>query len=115
MSHPIIKTACVVAGLAVAALAATSAYAATPLNAKQKKDLAEAMAMNQQAKSKVLPETVAQAEAEVKVSGGVASNDIPEVLHNYLTAKPDANGNMRVIDTDATGHVAPAVEVSNEK
>ena len=116
MSHPIIKTACVVAGFAVAALSATTAHAGQPLTMKQKNDLAAAMASSYQANSQIVPKTVAEAEAGLTVSGGVVSLDIPEELHNYLTASPDAKGNMHVRDTDATGSsTAAAVEVSNEK
>lgn len=116
MSHPIIKTACVVAGFAVAALAATSAHAGQPLNMKQKTDLAAAMARSQQANSRVVPKTIAEAEAGMTVSGGIVSLDVPEELHNYLTASPDAKGNLHVRDTDATGSsTAAAVELTNEK
>ena len=116
MSHPIIKTACVVAGFAVATLAATSAHAAEPLNLQQKLALGSAMANNQKAKFKVIPKTVAEAEAGTTTSGGMVSSDIPEELHNYLSAAPDTRGNMHVRDIDPSGQSSSTVvEVSNEK
>lgn len=114
MSHPIIKTACVVAGFAVAALAATSAHAAKPLSVKQKNEMAEAMARNNQVKSKTAQRTTALAIRQLPTGGTVAA--VPEELDHYLTASPDANGHMRVRDTDPNGQsTAAAVEVSNDK
>ncbi len=104
MSHQIIKTACVMAGFAVAALAATSALAAPPLSVKQKNEMAEAMARNYQSAQ----------ESPTTAQGGVAA-EVPAELDHYLTASPDAHGHMRVRDTDPTGPTStPAVEVSDE-
>ncbi len=112
MSHPIIKTACVVAGFAVAALAATSAHAAKPLSVKQKNEMAEAMARNHQSQQK----TVVKASARTALAGTDATMAaVPEELDHYLTASPDANGHMRVRDTDASGpSTVTAVEVSDD-
>ena len=120
MSHPMIKTACVVAGFAVAALAATSAQAAKPLSVKQKNQMAEAMAHNQNAKAKgkSAPKTMAQAaKTETLAAGGSGSNvEVPEELHNYLSVQHNADGTLRIIESD--GPAAPvlnAPETYNEK
>lgn len=105
MSHPIIKTACLAAGLAVAALATSSAYAGK-LNIKQKNDLAAAMALNHQQKAVAAPEQMAD--------GSVVAQ-VPLELDHYLTASPDANGKMHVRDTDPAGPApVSTVEVSDE-
>ncbi len=116
MSHPIIKTACVVAGFAVAALAATSAYAAKPLSVKQKNEMAEAMARKNESSTKAAPKTLTRANATLQTAaGGGTIAAVPESLDHYLSASPDANGHMRVRDTDASGpSTATAVEVSND-
>ena len=116
MSHPIIKTACVVAGFAVAALAATSAHAGK-LSVKQKNEMAAAMARNYQAKEqKTALRTPAKAALLAPNSGiGKMSAELPPELDIYLTASPDANGNMHVRDTDASGSsTVTAVEKSDE-
>ena len=103
-----------VAGFAVAAIAATSAHAAKPLSVKQKNEMAEAMKRNNQAKPKTALRSTAKTALASPTGGTIA--DVPEELDHYLTASPDANGHMRVRDTDSSGtSTAVAVEVSNEK
>ena len=120
MSHPIIKTACVVAGFAVASLAATSAFAAKPLSVKQKNEMAEAMARNYQAKQqktalKSTARTGNTALGGKMSSDGTMSAELPMDRDIYLSASPDAKGNMHVRDTDASGpSTVTAVEVSDE-
>lgn len=105
MSHPIIKTACVAAGLAVAALAVSSAHAGK-LNIQQKNDLAAAKALTYKQQAVVSPSQIAD--------GGVVAQ-VPVELDHYLTASPDAKGKMHVRDTDASGSApASTVEVSDE-
>lgn len=118
MSHLMIKTACVVAGFAVAALAATSAHAAKPLSVKQKNEMAEAMARDYQAKQR---KTALRTTTKTSVTPIAARNgapmqaELPPELDHYLTASPDANGNMRVRDTDASGpSTVTAVEVNDD-
>ena len=115
MSHPIIKTACVVAGFAVAALAATSAHAGK-LSVKEKNEMAETMARNYFAKQKTaLRSTARSATAAPAARNGNMSAELPMELDIYLTASPDANGNMHVRDTDASGSsTVTAVEKSDE-
>ncbi len=113
MSHPIIKTTCVVAGFAVAALAATSALAGPPLTIEQKIEMGKAMSRNQQ---KAPPKTAATAEATERTDGAATVIEVPEDVYNFLSASADAQGNMVVRDVDANGHSpAVAVEVSDEK
>lgn len=105
MSHPIIKTACMAAGFAVAAIAVNSAHAGK-LNIKQKNDLAAAMALTHQQQAVASPAQIAD--------GGVVAQ-VPVELDHYLTASPDAKGKMHVRDTDASGSApVSVVEVSDE-
>lgn len=115
MSHPIIKSACVVAGFAVAALAATSAYAAKPLSVKQKHEMAEAMARNSQMKAP--PKTMAAAAATlIAAPAGLEGVAVPEELDNYMTVQYDAKGNPHIVESDhAAQPVLKTVEASNEK
>lgn len=120
MSHPTIKTACVVAGFAVAALAATSAQAAKPLSVKQKNEMAEQMARTYQARQATakLQRGVAKTAAPKTLSapGGGTGMEVPDDLHNYLSVQRNADGTLRVIETDGTtAPVVQAAEASNEK
>jgi hypothetical protein len=117
-----IKIACVVAGFAVAALAATSAHAAKPLSVKQKNEMAEAMARNHQqaqarGKAKAAPKTMAQAAAaQTEMGNGMVEMQIPEELHNYLSVQSNADGSLRIVETDGDSQpVLKTAEVSNEK
>ncbi len=133
MSRPFSKVLCLSAGLAFAIAAAGSANAAKPLSGKpqnqntvkkpltvkQKNEMARAVARTPQ---KAPPKTMAEAEANMRKSGGMRKDggmmflEVPEEVYNYLTASADADGKMHVRDTDASGHShAHTVEVSNEK
>ncbi len=121
MSHPLIKSVCVVAGFAVAALAATSAHAAKPLSVKQKNEMAEAAVRAHQAKAafkgKAAPKTMAQAAAtQFSAGNGMIGMEVPEELHNYLSVQRNADGSLRIVETDGVAQpVLKAAEVSNEK
>ncbi len=119
MSHPMIKTACVVAGFAVAALAATSAHAAKPLTIQQKIAMGEAMARAHQTKASSKSKTSAKTSAKTmqfSMPAGGAGAEVPEDLQNYLTVQHNADGTLHILESD--GHAMPvlnAPEASNEK
>ena len=100
-----IKTAGVLSAFAVVALMAGPAIAGKPLNVVQKKALADARVQQAQA--------AASNQSIVGVDGSPASI-VPEELHNYLHVAKDANGNLRVLETDGSTAPPKAVEVTNE-
>lgn len=119
MSH-LIKTACVLAGFAVASMAAGSAHAGKkPLTVQQKNQMAAEMLRNNQAKAKTTRKAVSTLALQSPSPTGGIYAEVPVELDHYLTASPDANGNMRVRDTDAHGpsttSTTSTVEASNEK
>lgn len=106
-----------VAGFAVAAIAATSAHAAKPLSVKQKNEMAEAKARQYHSQQKTTLRTTTKATlaAPQAGNGSPMAAQLPPELDHYLTASPDANGHMRVRDTDANNSsTVTAVEVSDE-
>ena len=124
MSRPFKKIVCLLAGFAVATLAAGSAIAAKPitgskpnavkqsLSIKQKNDLAKFMAGPNATKSN--PGRRAK-EGIMVDAGGAESSMVPEELDQYLGATADAKGRMRVSDIDLKAKPAAAVEATNEK
>lgn len=99
------KTACVLAAFAVVALMAGPAIAGKPLNVVQKKALADAKAQQVQA---------AAASPVVVGADGSPAAVVPDELHNYMHVRKDANGNLRVLETDGSTAPSKAVEVTNE-
>ncbi|HSD17423.1 MAG TPA: hypothetical protein VLC71_09225 [Thermomonas sp.] len=98
------KIACALAAVAVVALAAGPAIAGKPLNVVQKRALADAKAQQ-----------VAAASSDSLVSAdGSPAATVPEELHNYLHVQKDANGNLRILETDGSTAPPKAVEVTNE-
>lgn len=94
------------AAFAVVALMAGPAIAGKPLNVIQKKALADAKA--QQALSQ-------QAGGQPIVSSdGSPAVVVPDELYNYMHAQKDAQGNVRVLETDGDTAPAKIVEVTNE-
>ena len=100
-----IKTTSALAAFAVVALMAGPAIAGKPLNVVQKKALADAKAKQ--------VEATAPNQALVAADGSPASV-VPEELHNYLHVQKDANGNLRVVETQGADAPAKAVEVTHE-
>ena len=99
------KTACVLAAFAVVALMAGPAIAGKPLNVVQKKALADAKAQQVQA---------AAASPVVVGADGSPAAVVPDELHNYMHVRKDANGNLRVLETDGSTAPTESVEVTNE-
>jgi hypothetical protein len=116
------KTTLIVLGgawLASTLLAAPSARAAKPLDAKQKLELARDMANNKQAKAKALspPKNTEQALAASRrklAKDSYASFELGEDTYNYLGAAQDANGVMHVRDVNPNAPVVK-LEVVDEK
>ena len=100
-----IKTTSALAAFAVVALMAGPAIAGKPMNVVQKKALADAKAQQVQA--------TAPNQALVAADGSPASV-VPEELHNYMHVRKDANGNLRILETDGSTAPPKAVEVTNE-
>ena len=99
------KTACALAAFAVVALMAGPAIAGKPLNVVEKKALANAKAQQVQA---------AAASPVVVGADGSPAAVVPDELHNYMHVRKDANGNLRVLETDGSTAPTESVEVTNE-
>jgi hypothetical protein len=99
------KTACALSAFAVVALMAGPAIAGKPLNVVQKKALAEAKAQQVQA---------AASTTVVVGADGSPAAVVPDELHNYMHVRKDANGNLRILETDGSTAPPDAVEVTNE-
>ena len=97
---------CLAAGLAIATLAAGGAQAGKPMNVLEKKAAAEAMARQYAAQQQA-----AQGEATTPSANG--STEVPDDLHNYLHARVDANGKVRILETD--GKTAPPKQEANHE
>jgi hypothetical protein len=112
------KTTLIVLGGALLAgtlLAAPSAHAAKPLDAKQKLELSRDMANNAKAKAKFKSPPKANARMARKIEAdGSEVSDLPEDTYNYLGAVQDAKGVMHVRDVNPDAPVAK-VEVLDEK
>ena len=76
-------------------------------------ELAQAKANSQLNQQKTMANTPAK--TAMQSNGGMMQSDVPVEFDHYLTASPDANGHMRVRDTDASGpSTVSAVEVPDE-
>lgn len=105
-----IKHGCLVAaGIAIAALAAGNAHAGKPMNVLQKKAAADAMAREYQAQQAAKGIAAKSAPATLAGDGGAS---VPDDLHNYLHAQVDANGKVRILETD--GPTTPTKEANDE-
>jgi len=127
MSHAFIKAACASAGLVLALAAAGTAHAAKPianskpqavkkpLTIEQKIAMGDAMARSH--KPRTAPKTMAQAAKTVTVmAGGGEGAEVPDDLQNYLSVVRDAQGNLRILETDGAPQPGQfAAGVSNEK
>ncbi|WP_374609910.1 hypothetical protein [Thermomonas sp.] len=100
-----IKTTSALAAFAVVALMADPAIAGKPLNVVQKKALADAKVQQVQA---------AAASPVVVGADGSPAAVVPEELHNFIHVQKDANGNLRILETDGSTAPPEAVEVTNE-
>ena len=98
-----IKTTSALAAFAVVALMAGPAIAGK-LNVVQKKALADAKVQQVQA--------AASSQGVVGADGSPAAV-VPDDLHNYLHAQVDANGKVRIVETD--GKTAPAKQEANHE
>lgn len=98
------KTVGALAAFAVVALMAGPAIAGK-LNVVQKKALADAKVQQVQA---------AAASQSVVGTDGSPAAIVPEELHNYMHVQKDANGNLRILETDGSTAPPEAVEVTNE-
>ena len=90
-----------------AALAAWLLWSAWPALAAELPPLSLADAKAKQV------EATAPNQALVAADGSPASV-VPEELHNYLHVQKDANGSLRVVETQGADAPAKAVEVSHE-
>lgn len=99
------KTAGALAAFAVVALMAGPAIAGK-LNVVQKKALADA-------KAQQLLSQQSSGQAIVGADGSPAAV-VPEDLHNYMHAQKDANGKVRVLETDGLTAPAKTQEATNE-
>ena len=99
-----IKTTSALAAFAVVALMAGPAIAGK-LNVVQKKALADAKVQQVQA---------AAASPVVVGADGSPAAVVPEELHNFIHVQKDANGNLRILETDGSTAPPEAVEVTNE-
>ena len=127
MSHVFIKAACASAGLVLALAAAGTVYAAKPianskpntlkksLTVKQKNELAAARARNHTRKA--APKTMAQAAKTLTLmDDGSEVTQVPDELQNYLFAVRDAQGNLRILESDGSPQPKVLVtEISDEK
>lgn len=124
MSHVLVKAASAGLLLALAAGAAHAAKPITPgktqavkkpLTIEQKIALGDDMARNY--KGRVAPKTTAQAEKTVtRMAKGGEGAEVPEDLQNYLSVVRDAQGNLRMVETEGAPQPAQlAAGVSNEK
>ena len=48
----------------------------------------------------------------VAAGGGSEATQVPDDLHNYLHARVDANGQVRILETD--GQTAPSEEANHD-
>lgn len=94
------------AGVLSIALVAGQAHAGKPMNVQQKKAAADAMAREYQARQ------ASAASTPVTLAGSGDAAAVPDDLHNYLHAQVEANGKIRVLETD--GPTAPAKEANDE-
>jgi hypothetical protein len=90
--------------LAIATLAVGSAQAGTPMNVLERKAAADAMARQYQAQQ------AAQGDATTPSAN---ASEVPDDLHNYLHARVDANGKVRILETD--GKTAPPKQEANHE
>lgn len=97
------KTAGALAAFAVVALMAGPAIAGK-LNVVQKKALADA-------KAQQLRETANQ---PIVTADGSPAAVVPADLHNYMHAQKDANGKVRILETDGLTAPAKTQEATNE-
>lgn len=107
------RNRCLAASLVLAALAAGSAQAAKPMNVLEKKAAAEAMARAYQQKAATKQVTRKSAPTTLVAPGGGTGAEVPEDLHNYLHAQVDAQGNVRILETD--GPTAPPKQEANHE
>ena len=109
-----IKHGCLVAaGIAIAALAAGNAHAGKPMNVLQKKAAADAMAREYQAQQAAKGFAAKSAPATIVAAGsGSEATQVPDDLHNYLHARVDANGQVRILESD--GPTTPAEEANHD-
>ena len=96
---------CLAAGLAIATLTAGGAQAGTPMNVLEKKAAAEAMARQYAAQQ--------AAQGEATTPSANSASEVPDDLHNYLHARVDANGKVRILETD--GKTAPPKQEANHE
>jgi hypothetical protein len=90
--------------LAIATLAAGGAQAGTPMNVLEKKAAAEAMARQYAAQ---------QQAAQGETPSANSASEVPDDLHNYLHARVDANGKVRILETD--GKTPPPKQEANHE
>ena len=107
------RNRCLAASLAIAALAAGSAQAAKPMNVLEKKAAAEAMALAYQQRAATRQVARKTAPTTLAAPGGGTGTEVPDDLHNYLHAQVDAQGNVRIVETD--GPAAPAKQEANHE
>lgn len=107
------RNRCLAASLVLAALAAGSAQAAKPMNVLEKKVAAEAMARAYQQRAATKQVARKTAPTTLAAPGGGGGAEVPEDLHNYLHAQVDANGKVRIVETD--GNIAPTKQEANHE
>ncbi|WP_036168631.1 hypothetical protein [Noviluteimonas dokdonensis] len=98
----------VLVGATAAAHAAKPQDDSTP---EQRSAKAESMKAKRHAFKATQPRTMSQANAtQVRKPGGAVAVRVPEELWSTMAVQRDANGNLRVIETDGTAAPAATTE-----
>ena len=104
---------CIAAALAAVATLAAVAHAAKPMTAQEREARVAAIKANHQTFRQ--PRTMAEAAAtEQRLRGGAVSVRVPTELWNQLSADRDANGELRIHETDHGVDAQSAREASHE-
>ena len=119
MSSKLTTGSALLAGVAIAVLAAGSAQAAKrPMNVLEKQAAGEARARAiQEHKAAKLKAHKNAPTTATRTAGGGIGTEVPTSLDNYLHVQTDSKGNVRIVETDSlTPPSAPAktVEATDE-
>ena len=107
------RSAWSLATLAVTVAVSGAAQAGKPMNVVEKKQAADAMAREYQAQQAAKGFAAKSAPATIVAAGGGSeATQVPDDLHNYLHARVDANGQVRILESD--GPTTPAEEANHD-
>ena len=106
-----VKATLVLASMVLVGMSAAANAAKPDATPEQRSAKAEAMKKNRHAFKATQPRTMAQANATTqKRAGGAVAVRVPEELWNTLSVQRDANGNLRVVESDGTSAPATTTE-----